>query len=109
MKWIYLAISIIGEIVATSALKESDGFTKIVPSVLAIVVYGLAFYFLSLTLKELTLSITYAIWSGVGIVVLSLVGYLRFGQKLDLPAIVGVSFIVIGVLIINLFSKTMSH
>lgn len=109
LKWFYLSIAIISELVATSALKESEGFTKLTPSILTVVGYGIAFYFLSLTMKEINLSITYAIWSGVGIVFLAFIGYFRYGQKLDTPALIGISFIVIGVLIINLFSKSTTH
>lgn len=109
LKWFYLSIAIISELVATSALKESEGFSKLMPSILTIVGYGVSFYFLSLTLKEINLSISYAIWSGAGILFLAVIGYFRYGQKLDTPALIGISFIIIGVLIINLFSKSTTH
>lgn len=109
MKWLYLLISIVGEIIATSALKESNGFTKVVPAIISAAGYSITFYFLSLTLREVSVGIVYAIWSGVGIVLISIVGYLRFNQKLDTPAIVGMFLIISGVIIINLFSKTTTN
>ena len=84
MKWIYLSIAIIAEVIATSSLKESEGFTKIIPSIITFAGYSFAFYFLSLTLKDIPIGITYAIWSGAGIVLLNLIGYLIFNQNLDL-------------------------
>jgi small multidrug resistance pump len=107
--WLYLAIAIISEITATSSLKASEGFTKLVPSMAVVIGYGLSFYFLSLTLKVIPIGITYAIWAGLGIVLLAIVGWVFYGQKLDTAAIVGIGFILTGVLIMNLFSKTVSH
>lgn len=107
--WLYLAIAIISEITATSSLKASEGFTKLVPSMAVVIGYGLSFYFLSLTLKVIPIGITYAIWAGLGIVLLAIVGWVFYGQKLDTAAIVGIVFILTGVLIMNLFSKTVSH
>jgi len=109
MKWLYLSIAIIAEVIATSALKSSEGFTKLIPSVIVITGYGLAFYFLSLTLKTISVGIAYAIWSGAGIMLISAIGYFYYKQKLDLPALIGMLFILAGVLIINLFSKSVSH
>ena len=105
MKWIYLLISIAAEITATTSLKESDGFSRFWPSFVTIVGYIITFYFLSLTLKEMSISIAYAIWSGVGIVALAFIAYLRFNQKLDLPAIIGILLILDGVIVINFFLK----
>jgi small multidrug resistance pump len=109
MKWVYLLLAIIAEVIATSALKASEGFTKLLPSLIVMIGYSISFYFLSLTLKSIPVGIAYAIWSGVGITFISLIGYFYYKQTLDLPAIVGILFIVTGVLIINLFSKSISH
>jgi small multidrug resistance pump len=105
----YLIIAILGEVLATSALKAADGFTKPVPSVIVVVGYSVAFYFLSLTLKTIPVGITYAYWSGIGIVLVSVIGWLWYGQKLDLPALTGMAFILVGVIIMNLFSKSVVH
>ncbi len=109
MHYLYLAIAIIAEVIATSALKASDGFTKVLPSSLAIVGFGIAFYCLSLIVKTMPLGIVYAIWSGMGIVLVSVVGYFLFNQKLDVPAILGIALIVSGVIVLNLFSKSLAH
>lgn len=109
MKWVYLLLAIIAEVIATSALKASEGFTKLLPSLIVMIGYSISFYFLSLTLRSIPVGIAYAIWSGVGITFISLIGYFYYKQTLDLPAIVGILFIVTGVLIINLFSKSISH
>lgn len=108
MKWIYLIIAVIFEVIATSALKESNSFTKLVPSLFVIIGYSISFYFLSLTLKNLSIGITYAIWSGLGILLICLVGYFRYGQNLDFPAIIGILFIGIGILIIRFFSVSIN-
>jgi small multidrug resistance pump len=97
------------EVVATSALKAAEGFSRFWPSVIVIVGYGLAFYCLSLTVRTVPIGIAYAIWSGVGIVLISLVGLLLYRQSLDLPAVIGMALILVGVLIINVFSKTAGH
>lgn len=109
MKWIYLTLAIIAEVVATSALKDSEAFTKLWPSVIVLLGYSVAVYFLSITIKEIPVGIAYAIWAGMGMVCISIIGYLRFGQKLDLPAIVGILLIGSGVVIIHLFSKSLAH
>ncbi len=108
MKWIYLIIAIVGEIIATSSLKESSGFTRLVPSVITVIGYGITFYFLSLALKQIPMGIAYAVWAGVGILLVALVGYFRFHQKLDTPAIIGMLLIIFGVVIVQAFSKTLS-
>ena len=108
MKWLYLIIAVIFEVIATSALKESNSFTKLVPSLFVIFGYSISFYFLSLTLKNLSIGITYAIWSGLGILLICLVGYFRYGQNLDFPAIIGILFIGIGILIIRFFSVSIN-
>lgn len=105
----YLIIAIAFEVVATSALKETQGFTRLLPSIVAVVGYGFAFYFLSLTLRTLPVGVMYAIWSGAGIVLITAIGWVVFRQALDLPALIGIALILAGVLIINLFSKTVIH
>ncbi len=107
--WLFLAIAIVSEITATSALKASAGFTRVVPSIVVVIGYLLSFYFLSLTLKVIPIGIAYAIWAGLGIVLLAIIGWVVYDQQLDTAAIVGMSFILAGVLILNLFSKTASH
>jgi len=104
--YLYLMLAILGEVVATSALKATDGFTQTIPSIIVTVGYAAAFYFLSLTLKTIPLGISYAVWSGVGIVVVSLFGWIYYKQHLDFAAIAGMSLIVAGVLVIHLFSKS---
>lgn len=107
--YIYLALAIIFEVVATNAMKASEGFTKLAPSLIVVVGYILAFYFLSLVLKSIPVGVAYAIWAGVGIVLISIVAALLYGQTLDTPAIIGMGFIITGVVIINVFSKTSGH
>ncbi len=109
MKWVYLLLAIVSEVVATSALKSSESFSMLWPSVLTVVGYGVAFYLLSLTLREMPVGIAYAIWSGVGIVLVSLAAVVLFGQKLDLPALIGMGLIVAGVIVINVCSKSVVH
>ncbi len=106
MAWFILGIAIVAEVIATSALKESNGFSNFTPSVLVILGYGVSFYGLSIVLKTIPVGVAYAIWSGIGIILISLLGWLRFNQKLDTWAIIGILCISIGVLIIQLFSKT---
>ncbi len=107
--YLLLFIAIAFEIIATSALKASEQFSKPWPSLLTVIGYATAFYFLSLSLNKLNLGIAYAIWSGVGIIMISVVGLFLFKQKLDLPAVIGIILIVCGVVVINVFSKSVSH
>lgn len=107
--WIILAIAIIAEVIATTALKASDGFTKLWPSALVVCGYGIAFYCLALTLREIPVGIVYAVWSGCGIVLISVMAWAVFGQKLDAAAILGISLIIAGVAVLNLFSKSAVH
>ena len=107
--YIYLAIAIIGEVIATSALKSSAGFSKLLPSTLVVAGYGTAFYFLSLTLRTMPIGIVYALWSGVGVALISVIGWLVFKQSLDLAAIIGITLIVLGVVVLNVFSKVSAH
>ncbi|MEE1610477.1 DMT family transporter [Microvirga sp. CF3016] len=109
MNYVYLFAAIVSEVVATSALKAAEGFTRFWPSVIVLVGYGVAFYCLSLTMRTIPIGIAYAIWSGVGIVLIALVGVLLYRQPLDAPALIGMALILAGVLVINLFSKTAGH
>lgn len=107
--FVFLFFAIIAEIIATTSLKESQQFTKPVPSIITVLGYALAFYLFSFSLKTIPVGIAYAIWSGVGIVIISIIGYFAFKQTLDLPAIIGIVFIILGVIIINAFSKSVPH
>ena len=107
--WIYLSIAIVSEVAATSALKASNGSSRLWPSLIVIVGYGLAFYFLSLTLKTVPVGIIYAIWSGAGVALITIIAWLFMGQPLDAPAIVGLMLIVAGVVVLNVFSKAVPH
>ena len=107
--WIFLCVAIIAEVIATSALKSSEGFTKPIASVIVVLGYIIAFYCLSLTLKTIPVGIAYAIWSGVGIVLVTTIAWIVFDQKLDVWGIVGIALIMSGVLVLNLLSKTSSH
>jgi len=106
MTYLYLFIAILAEVLATSALKSAEGFTKLGPSILVVVGYGAAFYLLSLVLRHMTVGIAYAIWSGVGIVLVALVGFVVFREMPDIPAIIGMGMIIAGVAIIHTFSNT---
>jgi small multidrug resistance pump len=109
LQYIYLAIAIIAEVVATSFLKQSDGFRNAGPSVIMATGYILAFYFLSLALRDIPTGVAYAIWSGVGIVLIAAIAWVFQGQRLDTPAIVGMTMIVGGVVVMQIFSKTTVH
>ena len=104
-----LGIAIVAEVIATSALKSSQGFTRLWPSVVTVIGYGIAFFMLSQVMKSLPTGIVYAIWSGLGIVLISIVGWLVYGQKLDGAALAGMALIVAGVAVIQLLSKSASH
>lgn len=108
-KWLLLSVAIVAEVFGTSFLKASEGFSKFWPSVAVIVGYVVAFYFLALSLKFIPVGIAYAIWAGVGVVLIALIGWLIFGQKLDMPAVIGISMIISGVIILNVFSSSVSH
>ncbi|KQT45981.1 hypothetical protein ASG47_13645 [Devosia sp. Leaf420] len=105
----YLAIAIMGEVIATSFLRASMGFTQLVPSIVVVVGYCITFYFFSLALQTIPVGIGYAIWSGVGIILVSIIAYFAYGQSLDLPALIGIGLILSGVLVINLFSHSSGH
>ncbi len=108
-KWIFLLLAITCETLATSTLKSSDGFSKLWPSIITIVGYAASFYFLSITLKVFPIGIAYAIWSGVGVVLITSIGWLIYGQSLDMPALLGIGLIVAGVIVMNIFSSTIGH
>ncbi|WP_368562515.1 SMR family transporter [Pseudoxanthomonas sp. UTMC 1351] len=107
--YVLLGVAIVAEVIATSALKASNGFTRLGPSLVVALGYAIAFYSLSLVMKAIPVGVTYAIWSGVGIVLISLVGWLVLKQPLDLPAMLGMGLVVAGVIVIQLFSKTAAH
>lgn len=109
MTYLFLAIAIIAEVAATSALKASEEFTRLIPSLIVIVGYGVAFYFMTLVLRVVPIGITYAIWSGVGIVLVAIVGFLFYKQVPDVPAVIGMCLIISGVVVIHVFSKTINH
>ncbi|MCG7755812.1 MAG: SMR family transporter [Nitrosomonas sp.] len=108
-QWIFLAVAIVSEVIATSFLKSAEGFTRLWPSLIVVIGYLLAFYLLSLTLKTIPVGVAYAIWSGVGIVLIALSGWLFLGQSLDTPALIGLALIIAGVAVINVFSRTVVH
>ncbi|MDX1268952.1 MAG: SMR family transporter [Oceanisphaera sp.] len=103
--WVFLSIAIVAEVIATSALKSSEGFSRLWPSLIVVAGYLLAFYFLSLTLRTIPVGIAYAIWAGLGIVLIAVSSWLLYGQKLDFPAILGMGLIIAGVVTINVFSR----
>ena len=109
MTYAFLFTAIVLEVIGTSALKASEQFTKLLPVLVMVVCYGTSFFFLSLVLRTLPVGIAYAIWSGLGIVLISLVGVVWFKQPLDLPAMFGLGLIVAGVIVVNLFSKSVGH
>ena len=109
MSWAYLLVAIVAEVIATSALKASDGFSRLWPSVITVVGYCIAFYCLSLTLRHMPVGVAYAVWSGLGVVLITAVSWIMFGQKLDAAALLGMGLIVAGVIVMNVFSKSVSH
>ena len=106
MAYTLLFIAIVSEVIGTSALKMSDGFSKLGPSVVVVIGYGCAFYFLALVLRSIPIGIAYAIWAGVGIALITIVGAVFFKQTLDAPAVAGIAMIIAGVAVINLFSES---
>lgn len=107
--YLYLGAAIVAEVIATSLLKTSQGFTRLWPSVATVIGYAISFYCLAQTLGSVPTGLAYAIWSGVGIVLISLIAWWVFGQTLDAPALIGMGLIVAGVVVINLFSKSVAH
>ncbi len=109
LHWLYLSIAIVAEVVGTSFLKSAEGFTRIGPSIVVLLCYATAFYLLSLTLKTIPVGIAYAVWSGAGIALIALVGWIVLGQALDIPAAIGIGLIVSGVVVLNVFSSSTLH
>ncbi|GAB3781217.1 DMT family transporter [Dyella agri] len=107
--WLPLALAILAEVIGTSALKASAGFSRLWPSLVVVAGYGTAFYFLSLALRQIPVGIAYAVWSGIGTVLITLIGVLAFRQKIDAAGVLGIALIVAGVLVLNLWSKSGAH
>jgi small multidrug resistance pump len=109
MSYLYLAVAILGEVIATSFLKQSDGFSKPLPTLIMAIGYIVAFYFLSLTLRQVPTGIAYAIWSGAGIVLIAGIAWIVQGQRLDAAAVIGMGLIIAGVIVMNVWSRTTGH
>ncbi len=109
MHYVFLSIAIISEVIATSTLKATEEFTKLWPSVVVVTGYLSAFYFLTLSLRHISVGIAYAIWCGIGIVLVAIAGKLIYDQNLDIPAVLGIALIILGVIVLNLFSKSVLH
>jgi small multidrug resistance pump len=109
LAYLYLAIAIVGEVVGTAALKASEEFTRLIPSLIVIVGYGTAFFFLTLALRTIPVGIAYAVWAGIGIVLISAAAWVLYKQTLDAPALIGIALIAVGVVVINAFSSSISH
>ncbi|RJG04704.1 QacE family quaternary ammonium compound efflux SMR transporter [Noviherbaspirillum cavernae] len=109
MQWLFLSIAIVSEVIATSALKASEGFSRLLPSLVVVTGYAIAFYFLSLTLRTVPVGVAYAIWSGAGVALITLIAWIFLGQSLDAPALIGLALIVAGVVVLNVFSKSVAH
>ncbi len=109
MAYLYLSIAIVAEVAATSALKASAEFTKLIPSLIVVTGYIVAFYFMTLVLRYIPVGITYAVWAGVGIVLVVIVGAILYGQIPDIPAVIGMGLIISGVVVIHVFSRTVGH
>lgn len=107
--WLILFGAIVCEVAATSSLKASESFTRFWPSLIVVTGYAAAFYLLSLTLQAIPVGVAYAVWSGVGVVLVAIIGWLFLGQRLDLPAVIGIGLILAGVLVLNLLSKSTAH
>ncbi|MFP3979483.1 MULTISPECIES: DMT family transporter [Marinobacter] len=107
--WVFLGVAIVAEVIATSALRASEGFTRLVPSLIVVLGYGLAFYLLALALRTIPVGIAYAIWAGLGIVLIAAVGWVVFGEKLDAWGLVGMGLIISGVFVLNVLSRTGVH
>ncbi|MBS9716114.1 DMT family transporter [Pseudohalocynthiibacter aestuariivivens] len=107
--YVYLILAVMAETIGTTALQASHQFSRLIPSIIVVVGYGISFYLLALTLKSMPVGIVYAIWSALGIVFIAAIGFLAFGQKLDFAAILGIGFILLGILVIHLFSNSATH
>lgn len=104
--WVYLGLAIFSEVVATASLKSTEGFTRFVPSIVVLIGYCSAFYFLSLTLDTIPIGVAYAVWSGVGVATITVVSYILYGQKIDTTGIIGIGLIIAGVVVLRLFSES---
>lgn len=109
VNWLYLGFAIFCEVLGTTALNASDGYSKPLPTLFSLLAFGISFFMLSLALKTIPVGVAYAIWSGAGIVLISAIGYFVFKQSLDGPALLGISLILAGVIVINRFSNTIGH
>ncbi|WP_071798790.1 DMT family transporter [Natronohydrobacter thiooxidans] len=109
MHWIYLAVAILFETIGTTALKASDGMTRALPAAVVVLAYALSFWLLALVLRVIPVGVAYAIWSGLGICLIAGIGYIVFGQRLDLPALIGLGMIIAGIVVINIFSTSVGH
>ena len=109
LQWVYLSVAIAAEVTGTSFLKSSQGFTRPGPTAIVVIGYLVSFYFLSLTLKTMPVGIAYAVWAGTGVALITLIGWVFFSQALDVAAIIGIALIVAGVLVINLYSSSVTH
>lgn len=109
MHWLYLGVAILFETIGTTALKASDGMTRLGPALLVLLAYTISFWLLALVLRVIPVGVAYAIWSGLGICLIAAIGWGVFGQRLDTPALVGLGLIILGIAVINLFSDTVSH
>ncbi|WP_371153317.1 SMR family transporter [Jannaschia sp. 2305UL9-9] len=107
--WMFLTLAIVSEVIGTSALQASAQFTRLVPAVVVVVAYALSFWLLALAFRSIPVGIAYAIWSGLGIVLIASISWIVFGQKLDLPAVIGLGLIIAGVVVLQLFSKVTPH
>jgi small multidrug resistance pump len=107
--WMILGLAIVAEVIGTTALKASGSFTRLVPSLIVVVGYGVAFYCLSLVLKSVPVGIAYAVWSGLGIVLITAVAWLLYGQRIDFAGLIGMGLIIAGVVVLNVFSKATAH
>ncbi len=107
--WIFLSIAILGEVIATTTLKSTDGFSKLIPSIVVLIGYSVSFYFLSLSLKSIPIGFAYAVWAGIGVSLVTLIAWIVYDQKIDAWGFVGIGLIVSGVAVINLLSKTTAH
>lgn len=109
MHWLYLGAAILFETIGTTALHASQQFSRLWPSVLVVIAYGASFYLLAIVLKTIPVGVAYAIWSGLGICFIAVIGYVIFGQRLDLPAVIGLGMIIAGIVVIQLFSNNATH
>ena len=109
LHYIYLIVAVAAETIGTTALQASNQFTRVGPTVLVVIAYGLAFYFLGIALKYIPVGIAYALWSGLGIILIACIGFLVFAQSLDLAAIIGLAMIIGGIVVIQVFSDTATH